>query len=332
MISLRILPGEGFQKTDTGIRNGDAVKIKIIKSLAGGKWQASLGGKLVSVVSSIALRPGTVVKTRAFWHKNQLVLRIQPDAEGLSTLLKSALIPEDAAARQAFAALQRTDMPLDPKVIRKIRDLLQVSGRISPRAAKIVALIIDKRIEPTESMLEELISCLDGNRGRRNPEDSSERRKKQKPPENSETIKALKSQIEMNVGEESSLSLFNHIVAEHENWIFVPYRIQKDEWAARGAIRFLTEKHGRILRVHVSAQAGSSAWEFVIGTDGDKFNSLVVKCDDENERKRALHRLPYLQEKLRNLSIKIDDNETNSEYDGFSIGKSSLYDGINTYA
>ena len=332
MISLRIVPGESFQKTDTGIRNGDTVKIKIIKSLAGGKWQASLRGKLVSVVSRIALRPGTVVKTRAFWHENQLVLRIQPEAEGLSTLLKSALIPEDAAARQAFAALQRTDMPLNPKVIRKIRDLLQVSGRIGPRAAKIVALIIDKRIEPTEGMLEELLSCLDGNRSRGNPEDGSEGRKKQKSPEKSETIKALKSQIEMNEGKDSSLPLFNHIVAEHENWMFVPYRIQKDNWAVRGAIRLMTAKHGRILRVHVSAQAGSSAWEFVIGTNGDKFNSLIVTCNDENERKRALNRLPYLQEKLRNLSIKIDDNDTNSDYDGFSLGKSSLYDGINTYA
>jgi len=189
---------------------------------------------------------------------------------------------------------------------------------------KIIALLMDEGFRPSVEMVRYLTEVLDGSW-------TSERHKQHEPEEqrafDDDDFRTMEREEpgseDENNGESGSsnhwdqglLSAFNHTIAEHANWIIIPF-------TTKGVT-------GRLL-LHTDAER-QTADECSINVDMDSERILcIVKrmkdgtrlvrfaCETSVLRKKIGSNLSILREKLRNSAVKIDDTIYDcSEFDHF---------------
>ena len=313
MMSLRVL-GTATAGSNR-IRNGDILHIRIVKALGEGKWQVSYRGKLFIVASDLSLSAGGRLRTRAFYTENRLILRVLNPRAALESWLSHEQLPNDAVTQLVMASLRRSGMGLDPTLIRRMHAILSRHKNHSSSSARLLTILLDKGVVPTDRFLEELAFLLDRRHGDGLPQ---RKRRRQPPPAKKELIKKVHSVLTADPHNKHPLTLFNHLVAKHDNWLLIPFRIRQNDWEADGSIRINSAHAGSIRATCLTAVSDGIKWEFQVKDDGSGQKRLRIGCSDKKTLVSAQKAKHELSEKLRNLGVVYDDNDIDSEYDGFS--------------
>ena len=303
---------------------------------------------------------GSVIRARAVPSDNALVV-LSPGSE-LSLTDDIARTSVDPDNRSILEALMKSGMPVTDSAIDTIRHFAETYERKDPFFLRLIAILVDKRIGPTGEIVDELLRVFEPPEDEKESEGGGEAdargdtrgygdgRRDETPPgrhygdrSDEDTESQIKrSIIDSSKGEatgNNAFQLFNHIVALHDNWQAIPFRVARDEWRANGSIRIRRSGSGLIRSFTVDVVSGNERQRFYIEFDGNTPNR---DTGDEGYRpgrailpksggsQREIEACQILSEKLRNMGIEIDDIYRDDVHDGFSNESLNDIGGIDT--
>lgn len=324
MISFSVIGNASKQATL--LRSGDFVTLRILRPASPGTWLAALRGSTIVISSKISLTTGQTIHARADWQNSSLFLRMV-SGENIKTvqssqtgdeLLYSVGLPSDDLSRSIVGTMQRAGIRLESGIAQRICAVLLRFGRKDKTAVWLATMVLAKGLDPSPELLRELSAYVDLRK------DSSskrhgKRRKRQKPPIRVEAIKtSLRQQAQRCSVQGDALHLFNHLRSPKENWIIIPYQIAIAGDAIRGTIRLNTNSVDSVVRCDVSAETAEERWELSLNGLSSNQQQMTVRCDNPGKAKLFVNNQHEMPEKLRNLPLKIDDNQEDGEMDWFS--------------
>lgn len=278
------------------IRSGDIFSIKIIDN-KNGLITTRIKGNLITFKGSASLKLNTILKVRAAWRGNTLVLDRIEENRGLKKWISTYGIKENPAAVSLFEAVNRSGGHLQDDTLRLLKRLLRKKKEITKEESRTAAELVKKGLSPEEML--SITSVFDGH-------------------EEKNKDKAL---------------LFNHIADGDELWFIVPYSFSTDELKLDGSIRIKKSiKSKEIQSAVIDVSVSGNRYFFLISNFSGKNRRLMVFTDGKigaNQKKQIKKLLPEI---LGNLFIKIDDNIIEDcfsdcspyDFDGFSAIKSTL--------
>ena len=324
MVSLGIV-GSASGKA-VALRPGDIVTIKILKQLPAGKWLAAYLNDTIILSSKLNLHPKEIIKARAFQQNGLMSLRMIEDISEQNRASQpngpsstSNEIPTDVLGRGILGALQRSHVPVNFANVKKMRALLHRMGRTDPTAMRLSAMLIEKDADLSPEALNSLLVFADdaGFSGRGRQERRAQRRFSESAI--AEAIKkSLKRQIERGSVQDDVLHLFNHLRGKGQNWIIIPYRVTIEDESIEGTIRLNTDPLNRISRCDVGAHIGNERWEVMFDKLLGDAPRMGVRCDNSRKARAFERNRDGMPEKLRNLALKMDDNQEDGEIHWFS--------------
>ncbi len=320
--NIRIERDAGFQKQ---LKSGDVVYISVIKKLAPQKWAVGIRGRTVPAYSDLELNTGDIIRARVRFEGARITLHLTGD-DNPASLGKAAGqgITDDALSQAIIGGLLKGGVSIGEGIVGKIRHLLKELKREDKRIISLLVHIMKKGISLESLRLSELVSVLDYGEWKQG---GREKRKKRETPSQTREIKrALREAVRRTGGDtDNVLPLFNHLYAEGENWVIVPFAYTLEGIRLEGTIRMRYDRYtGGIDMLAVIVRANRTArWSFYLDTHTRPF-TLKVYCNyTEN--------LPVLDLKLDNNRVKVDDTIHKDEYfDGFSPTDEINYKSINT--
>ncbi len=306
------------------LQPGDFVSVKIIRRLAGNKWSVGIRGRVISVYSELDLEAGAALRALVSREGKGFVLRIGVKGEPplLQTLVKYGLHPDPVNAQIVMALLQ-SGVAVKEKVVLHIRRLLKRLNLEPKRFARLVAMVLSKKIDLSSAGIDTLMDLL--SYGDRN--NGKHRYKRRKMPRQAHRLSQdVKTGICERHGGDNTLQLFNHLKGVGGNWIIIPYDYAGDHGQhLSGTIRLHYPFPGKPDRMVMSVQQeGRAAWSFVLmsGPKGSSSGSsqLSVFCNEEESIPLFQREMAGLRSKLQNLGVEIDDTIlTDDDFDGFSL-------------
>jgi hypothetical protein len=320
--NIRIERDAGFQKQ---LKSGDFVYISVIKKLAPQKWAIGIYGRTISAYSDLELKTGDIIRARVHSEGGKITLHLT-DNENTASMGKAAAlgITDDPLSQVIIGGLLKGGISINEAVVGKLRHLLKELKREDRRIISLLVQIMKKGISLENARLAELVSILDY--GEQKQGGREKQKKRETPPETREIKRVLKEAVTRTSGDtDNVLPLFNHLYAEGENWIIVPFAYTLDGTALEGSIRMRYDRYmGGVDRLAVIVRADRSArWSFLLDTH-DKPFTLKVYCD-------RTENLPVLDLKLDNNGVKVDDTiHVDENYDGFSSMDEINYKSIDT--
>jgi len=290
---------------------------------------------------------GLTVSVRAIWSGQTLTFRLEPSIDAVERQIAALGLESDVATKNAVVALLRSGLAADVGSVRRIVRTLRSVERSDSFAARLVALVLDKNLQSSQSFIESLLGKFGSPFGRRHPREHGEGDKPKDPSvetkshgehnsnstvvqrgvpvsERSHHRSAEDDIIEQlkdgaipadrhSVGD-GAVPLFNQMRSTHDHWVVYPYRVSRGSWSAIGAVRLCTDHHGAVLGFVVDCNSDERDLRFVIRYDSPNRTAVIPPAAGRNEQSsRAL-----LVEKLQNLGIEIDDINTDDAHDGFS--------------
>jgi hypothetical protein len=320
------------------LRPGDFVFLEVIKRLADGKWAVRIEGKALTARSELPLYPGQRLRAQVAASpgrlaQGRLVLRLsETPADPVQSLLRQQGLKQDAVAAEIAGALLRGGVPARSETVQQARRLLAKTRLDPKRAARLVALAAEKKLDlgsPGLAAVIETLSYGDQERGRRRY------RGRQMPGEAPELAGTLRAVVEQaQPSEDNALQLFNHLKGEQAAWVIVPYDFTyPPSGRIYGTIRLRFDpSRRRTDRVVLSARSeGKPALSFLLhrGGDGDR---LQVVSSDRKATQKARAEFAELRRKLQNLGVKVDDTiHKDDVFDGFSLSEEEpFYRSIDT--
>jgi len=310
------------------IKNGDVVQIKVLRSSGDNNWQISIKGKLLTVFSEVPLRQGQFVKVRAFWSKNQLTLKIFDTGKGTYSF-SGIEIPKNSLSEAIMQAFQRSTMPLEPEKIAFLYRLLQKKNITSKEAIRFFVLALDKGISPDEeSFFNEILPKITGEgEGQGSGQNSGSR-------QNNHEDKKEKE-------EKHPLMLFNHKKSNHGHWLIIPYSCTVNSLRLEGTIRccFRNEEQAKRKNWNLNmfssvvweVRCRSDRWFFSINPEKDGNPMEIFSTIKNKQLRKTGDALGKFKEKLRNLSVVLDDTiKELGNFDGFSGESPGSYKKIDT--
>ncbi len=233
-------PGSG-----AGFMQGDTLVLKVVKRLADGMWQVRHNGRLFVINSEIPLRTGAAYRTQVYKVGSKTVLRLLvgrgKGAQVPATPVLQFGVPEDSVTRILIQALQNGGLKIDMQQLAKARAVYTRLKKKGSTSAGLLVSLISKGFEPDSKFVETFMGFLEQHTQYHGDKGQGRQRKRGETTAPAAGIEAeLRSQIE-NFGEHGELlHLFNHIKAQHENWIVIPYRVSQEDDVVSGTIRFRT--------------------------------------------------------------------------------------------
>jgi hypothetical protein len=348
---MNIIKGNGEQTlTVTGhkghIRTGDIVKVKIVRQLSNNAWQISLRGKLLPVTTNLPLSENMTVQTKAVWSGKQLILQILNQDTSIAAELGKSGIPTDATTQRILAALQRSGMPIKAETVLSIRKTLSQDEYTNDTLIRLLALVTDKDVVIPEKRFTELVHLLLSHReGQHENQEEKQRNKRQSEKESQDEEKKqgdTKTKIESALAENMisgkgpslpALTLFNHIRADHDNWIILPFSLLVDETPFDGSVRIRTKvEKMRIQDLVIHVESQKAQWHFIIPNFSDVPKKMRIMCNNGSLRHPANRKIKKFSEKLRKLGIEVVDTiKEPGMFDGFSTEYSNTYHGIDAF-
>jgi hypothetical protein len=345
MIVLRSLTESSFSaEYKQQIKSGENVNVKVLKQLSDNTWQVSLRGKLIVVNSTLTLRTGSTIQAKASWHGQSLFLHVHKNFDSFSALFKELGLSNNATSRQIVEAIQRSKLPFKPELIELIVKQIGSKRQDEEMWIRLAVLLSDKKLFLPEPLLEGFFALISPPRER---EKGSERRKRddtnqeerEDQEENSLRQKiedALKKNLIRRTPGSSSVSapllLFNHLQAEHDNWLLLPFSLAIEESNYSGSIRLKTDELMKTIEKAVIAVATPlSNWTFVIDNMDSAKKTMQIFCDNALLVEDAAEKHPRFCEKLRKLGVEsVDTIREEGSWDGFSSGEETVYKKIDT--
>ncbi len=338
------MPSVSFGIIQTGvkagaeIRPGDTVMLKIIKPLAGGKYQVSHNGRPLIVDSNVELKAGQVIRTKASTSGPHLLLRLlqnptSPVMENSSRQFMSP-IREHSLVEALVQAFQKAGLSVDTPMFGKAKAAFAKAANKTRTAARILAALAEKDISPENSVADYITSILgsDTKSGENTPRRRGNRDGAETPNLKS-LIEQLKLQIETPDDRESPLHLFNHLKGKDESWILLPYNVKQSGSEVTGTIRLRVGRSGDIRRVALDAFAGRTPYTVAFNWPLADGEAVKVGCADKGMLRAFFSRANELPEKLRNLDSINDDNNIEDDcFDGLALEKISTIEGVDKFA
>ena len=332
MVSFHVLGAIPGRAALPKLRSGQAATIRVIKPLGSGKWQVSIEGTLRIVESGIPLVPGQRVRVTAAWNGPRLTLRAVSDSPPLSSRLAEAGVPDDELTRLVVMALRRSRMSLEPARILALRELLARLRNPDALRTRLAVMAADKGLKVSADFVEDLAELVHGGGGRQGR--SRERRRQRDPAESGREADAGRQIAEQCSRREDvgmPIHLFNHRIADHENWIIVPYLAHGDEGTIQGSIRVRTAPDGRTDRANITALSGDRTWQFRLNRRAEGRWDVRLVCNKPPDGAGHRRETRALREKLRNMGFDLDDNIGQTEdSDGFDSDAAGMFAGIDT--
>ena len=317
---IRISPRPGLR-----LHAGDSVLLTVIKELAPGKWAVGIGGKVYPAWSRLLLEPGAVLQARVTAGPGRLILSISDQRiDSVAAALRREGLPAGSLAETIARALASGGLPLAADTIERVRTVLSHTRFPARRGARLVAGLIDKRIDPSSPGAADLMAVLAlGEHGGGDP-----RRYRRRPfPESGTALrKAVTDIAAAGAARPDALQVFNHARAGAQNWVIIPFVFGDAADSLAGTIRILHDPfRGKLLRLVVVA----GSFSFFLPLEG-KTRSLSVYCDDEQLRRSAQRGLDTVRAKFHNMGMEVDDTIHGGEdFDGFApAGEGSDLPGI----
>ena len=297
-----------------GVRPGDTVTLHVIKTLAPGKWAVAIAGRVYPAVTSLSLEPGAVLRARVSYSMGRLVLQVSdhmPDAIG-AALARQGMPhggPEETIAR----ALARARLPITPETIERARGLLTRSEAEPRRAARAIASMIDKGIDPSHPAAAQILPVLGfGERGGENP-----RRYRERPlPRDRRAVKELAAGLQTEAPDKPTLlQAYNHLPARSQSWVVIPFVFGQDGKRTAGTMKILFDT---ARRVPLSLVISAEGMDFYVRLHG-RDRRLSIYCSDVALRKTIMEQLGRLRADFNNIGLEVDDTVMEGDsFDGFS--------------
>ena len=325
-------------KAGAEIRSGDTVVLKVIKPLAGGKWQVSHNGKLLTIESAVELKAGLIIRTKASTSGTHILLRLiqkpaSPALSGLSVASGNA-IRDRNLAEAVYQAFQKAGLRIDTPLFKMAQATFAKTTNKNRTMASILAAFAEKDISPETGSVDYIADVLD-----RDGESNGETPRRRSKHEGAETqnqkslIEQLRQQVEMPGSSETPLHLFNHMKGKDETWILLPYSVNNGGCEVSGTIRLRVGRSGDIRKVAFDAASGPSPYTFAFDWPFAGGDTVKVNCSDKNMLRAFLRRADELPEKLRNLDSINDDNNIEDDcFDGLALEKISTVEGVDKFA
>ncbi len=326
-------------RNDVGaaIKSGDTVVLKVIQSLAGGKWQVSQNGKLLAIRSTVNLVPGQWIRARAEVSGKSILLHLVSMSESKPRELLSAPSEVLGGKETEFLllAFRRAGLHVDNALFARAKKVFKRISKQNRTSAAVIAALAEKDISPDPGVVDHIAGLLewsnkDQRRWSRKERSDDERAAK----DTVESIKKkLMSQVERSTEEDGLLQLFNHVKGEGESWILIPYSMSENNRQVEGIIRLRIDKSGQIKRICMDTTTDETTFSFSFNWPVTTSGMVKVGCSDPQALKIFFDRRGELPEKLRNLSSINDDNSIDGEgFDLLSLEHVQDYGRINKFA
>ncbi len=310
-----------------GVRNGDLLYVRVERKVSANRYVLSIGARRLLVRVSGDVHVGRTLRVRATWSGSTLFLVRESPAQSARRAANDLGVGLDVRSRAAITALLRSGMPATPEHVRTLARILERRGRSDDFYARLLAILLDKRIEPTDEFLDALdrLFTESGARhgrekggarrrsGRRAHEEPFDGRPEKTAPE-TQFARDLMLQSRPTDAEHHALQLFNHLGGEHEEWQVVPYCVERADWRAWGTVRIRRSRQGRLRGFVLEVNAGDRAFRFPVRYDGSRGVASVPATDGITDSAAVRE----LTEKLRNVGIEVDDTIIGDAFDGFS--------------
>ncbi len=356
---LQLLRTSGIGEWKLRVRNGDELTARVLRSLGNDRYLLGLKEGRVVVRSDTGLRRGMLLRLQATWKGSTLILKQITTGPAQRFSSPGARLSGDGLSRTIIDALVRSGMPVEPGMVGSIRARMETRGREDSFFARLLAVLADKGVRPSDAYLRDLLGIADEERsnphessGRDGPdgslkrdtqEEQNEGRKRETgsrrrgnraqsidiggtdEPREQFASQLVRQSSPGDIGK-GALGLFNHLKGSHDDWMIVPYKVTRKDWSASGAMRLHRDGSERfdrcILTINTGKQSGPAKRIVSIGLSGTGKGVVSFIQGDFSDT--------HLVEKLRNLGFEVDDNHNTGGFDGFTEGDVSGPSGIDT--
>ena len=213
----------------------------------------------------------------------RVILTIEKGIENPASaaLLRQGL-PDTPLTQLIAGALLRSGMPVLPETVDRIRSIL-TRAKLEPRkAARLLALAVEKRIDLSSPGLGSLLSLLSfGEKGGGDP-----RGYRGRPlPRGAKAVKQLVAGLAVEgASQPSVLQAFNHARGNAPGWVVVPFVFTEGEETLAGTMKFLYDSRAeRLLRFVLSADG----LHFSLDMEGQVRRMTVFGDEERAPARRA---------------------------------------------
>jgi len=313
---------KGNARSELHLRSGDFVSVKVIKRLAGNKWAVGIRGRVIPAFSKVNLASGQLLRALVTIQQGRITLKmIAEQTPPVQELLFRQGIQPDKVMEQILTSFLRSGLAVEPERLHLVRRLLEKLKLNPKKFSRIIALILEKGIDPRSRALLRLLPLL----GYGEQESGKkEGRKRRMPPDSQAMMKRLRSAVEEpQSAEGSSLQVFNHLQGCEESWVIIPFDFS-DESSGRiyGSIRLRYDSRRRQTNrlIVVARSEEGKKWSFVLQKTPAGDLELSIFADHVEQRGKVKAEVGALRLKLQNLGVKIDDTIREDEnFDGFTV-------------
>jgi hypothetical protein len=309
-------------RSELHLRSGDFVSVKVIKHLTGNKWAVGIRGRVISAFSKVNLAPGQLLRALVTIQGGRITLKMTAEQPTpIQDLLIRQGIQPDKVMEQILTSFLRSGIAVVPERLLQVRQLLE-KMKLDPRKfSRIIALILEKGIDPRSRSLVQLLALL----GYGEQESGKkEGRKRRMPPDPQGVMQQLRSAVEEPArAEGSSLQVFNHLQGSEATWVIIPFDYTYGS-AGRiyGSLRLRyhpwRKQTDRLIVVARTESGGK--WSFLLQRSPENDLELSIFADPADGRRKVKAEVDGLRLKLQNLAVKIDDTiREDKNFDGFTM-------------
>lgn len=158
------------------MRHGELLSVKVVRLLHGDRFALLVKGREIAVRSTANLTQGLTVSVRAIWSGQTLTFRLEPSTQAVERQIAAHGLASDVATKNAVVALLRTGLAANVGSVRQIVRALRSVGRNDSFAARLVALVLDKNLHPSQSFVESLLGKFGSPFGRQHSRERGEYR------------------------------------------------------------------------------------------------------------------------------------------------------------
>ncbi len=287
------------------VKTGDFLYIKVLSHI-NDKARISVNGKILTVNSSLLLKSGQTLRVKAVWNGNLLELRPaeQPAAAKMPALL-NGYFKSDTEGAVVFAAMKNAGLSLKDENIKNMVKILSRLKKADPGKARIAAELLKKGFIADENA----VSYIEGNSAEDNHKKNN-----------------------------NFHELFNSVEADDINWLILPYSLKGPERMLKGSLKLKFRKSVKLPDTAVlEVMLDTERLFFVIDNPCRDNRKIEIYTSQEGRLLKKTEIRNELEENLRNLGIKIDDNINNwcfdkGIFDGFGPTENSAASGFEELA
>ena len=278
------------------LKEGSSVLVRVIADRGSGKYEGSVAGVRVQLISSKPLRAGDAF-TATISVKNGSIVVTPKDVSGMTgfqgsgeialqfnevsqtqlfSLLEALGLPADNLSSSILQSFKQMGLKMDSALANKIRSLaLRFAGK-EKSAAEILSLLSQKGLEADENEIKELLALLEGDE--RSGDESGTGQNKNKAE-----------------GKKSKEKLINRINLTEGSWYLLPFElIQLDfegglngsHCLGSGCIRLLFDSLKQLKLLNLDCRYNNQKYLFSLSYEGRKItNTYFNVCDLENPEK-----------------------------------------------